>query len=82
MLREFHVPGVAARTDSVTDEIAAPPGHPFRFSAGQHDSEKGTRIGGQLFQKMSGKSKDSHIAGTPGLPLWSVFIRSGQQMSA
>lgn len=31
MLREFHVPGIAARTDSVTDEIGALPGHPFRF---------------------------------------------------
>jgi hypothetical protein len=38
MLRECHVPGVAARTDSVTDEIAAVPGHPFRFSAGQHEN--------------------------------------------
>jgi hypothetical protein len=28
MLRERHVPGVAARTDSVTDEIAALPWHP------------------------------------------------------
>jgi hypothetical protein len=33
MLREFHVSGVAARTDSVTDEIATLPGRPFRFSA-------------------------------------------------
>jgi hypothetical protein len=28
MLRECHVPGVAARTDWVTDEIAAQPWHP------------------------------------------------------
>src|ERR1700686_146628 len=28
------------------------------------------------YSKISGKSKDSHIAGTPGLPLWSVWFRN------